>query len=423
MTVAVEATDRSDAIRSGSGDRHFGGFESLRAVAATMVLVHHAGSLAGGRVGGLSDLVAVFDGGVAVFFVLSGFLLYRPMVRRSIDGQSQQRAAGFWWRRVLRIVPAYWLALSILWAAGAFDLGREWWRYYAFLQIYRVDTVLGGIVPAWSLCTELAFYLFLPMFARAVASVAARVERPRRPTVHLVACGGLWGAGFVFRRLFDTVWVEHRGLAFNWLPTNLDLFAAGMGVATLSVALAADTSVRRRADALATPVWPWWSAAGLLFAWYAFRVGPTTLEAGYQGWYWQQRQLVLATFTILVLVPMVFGAQDRGLARRVWSARWLVWVGTVSYGLYLWHLDLMEMTVENGWFRMIRTPVGAIWRAPTSFLDTTWYPRVDQYVNVAVLGGVGLIVGLACAAISWYGLERPLQRFRTAVPRRDPVAR
>jgi peptidoglycan/LPS O-acetylase OafA/YrhL len=415
VTVAVEARDRPNATGAASVDEHFGGFEALRAVAACMVLLHHASSLAGGQVGRLRELTAVFDGGVAVFFVLSGFLLYRPMVRRDLAGHPSGRWRAFWWRRVLRIVPAYWLALTTLWALGAFELGDAWWRYYAFLQIYREDTVLGGIVPAWSLCTELAFYLVLPAFAAVVGRVAASVRSSRRVAVHLVACALLAAVGPLSRWGFDGPWASKRGLAFNWLPTNLDLFATGMVLAVLSAALAPGTARRTPLDRAASAVWPWWLAAGALFTWFAYRVGPTTIEAGYSGWYWHQRQFVLAGFTALVLVPMVFGDQQRGRARRVWGWRPLAWLGSVSYGLYLWHLDLMELAVEHRWLGLAAGPFGAVWAGPSAIVDASWFARVAPYSAVGIIAAVGLAAGTLVAAVSWYGLERPLGRFRNVV--------
>lgn len=368
---------------------HFRGFEALRALAALMVVVHHASSLAGPvRSGRVATVAAVFDGGVAVFFVLSGFLLFRPMIAADLAGRPAQRWRSFWWRRILRIVPAYWLALSVLWAIGAFGLGGGWWRYYLFIQIYNPKTVLGGIAPAWSLATEMSFYLMLPLFGALVARVAAAVGRARI-VVHLGACGVLWVAGFVARYGFDHYVPSKRGLSFEWLPTNLDLFATGMALAVVSAAVASGRGPRALLDRVATPVWPWWTAAGALFAWYAYRVGPTSFAVGYTGWFWHQRQLVLALFTALLLVPAVFGPQDRGLLRRLWSWRPIVWVGTVSYGWYLWHLDVMHEVIDRRWFGLA--------------LGDVAFPTV---VLVGVAGG------LVVAAVSYYGLERPLQRHK-----------
>jgi peptidoglycan/LPS O-acetylase OafA/YrhL len=361
-----------------------------------MVLVHHAASIVGpGRTGRVQTLAQVFDSGVAVFFVMSGFLLWRPIVAASLAGRPVVRPLAFWWRRILRIVPAYWVALTVLWAVGSFHLGSQWWRYYLFLQIYRVDTVLGGIVPAWSLCTEMSFYLVLPLLGLAVAAVVCRAPQRWAGALHLAACAVLWCGGFVARYVVDHHFPAERGLAFEWLPQNLDLFATGMALAAVSAIAARNGGLRHLLDRATAFAEPWWAAGLALFLWYAYRVGPTSFEVGYTGWFWHQRQLVLGIVTALLLVPVVFGPQDRGPLRRVWGLRPLVWVGTVSYGLYLWHLDLMELAVDHGWFA-----VDGVGLARTS---------------VWTMSAFGLAVGLVAAAISWYGIERPLQRFRNLI--------
>lgn len=394
MTASSEARDRSEVTGAVVQRVHFPGFESLRAVAAVMVVIHHAASLAGpDRTGRLATPAAVMDGGVAVFFVLSGFLIYRPFVAAHLGGRPDPGWRSFWWRRMLRIVPAYWVALTFFWVLGNFELGTDWWRYYLFLQIYDRYTVLGGIVQAWSLCTEMTFYLVVPLWAAVVARIGRAAPVQQRVTAQLVGCAAWWLGGVASRLAID-VWAPgRRGLAFNWLPTNLDLFATGMAVAVLSAWAAHDDGVRARLDRLAEAVWPWWAAAIGLFVWYAYAVGPADFETGYAGWFWQRRQIVLGLMTVLLLVPAVFGDQGRGLVRRWWSWRPVVWVGIVSYGLYLWHLDWME--------RALSTPTRAGW--------------VDATAGSASFGfvlAIGLGLGLVSAGASWYLIESPLQRFR-----------
>lgn len=388
---------------------HFGGFEALRALAAVMVVVHHAGSYAGeARAGRLAVPASVMDGGVAVFFVLSGFLIYRPFVARDAEGRDAPRLGDFWWRRLLRIVPAYWLVLTFFWALGAFELGSDWWRYYLLLQIYSPSTVLGGVVQAWSLATEMSFYLVLPLWAAAVARLGADRSPSARLTRHLAGCGVLWLVGYASRIAIEAWWPAQRGLSFNWLPTNLDLFASGMALAVVSVWAATDVELGRRIDAVAGRVWPWWAAAAALFAWYAYAVGPADFATGYAGWFWHRRQLTLALFTVLLMVPAVFGDQGRGWARRAWSWRPVVFVGTVSYGLYLWHFDWMKRSIAgfdglggSTWPGWVHTPPG------------------DSSMLYLLLVGLG--VGLAFAAASWYLLEQPLQRFKSRAGWRRPT--
>ena len=119
MTVADRARRGSEATGPVSGAVHFGGFEALRALAASMVVLHHATSIAGPRrAGRLLTLASVMDGGVALFFVLSGFLIYRPFVAALVDGRPVQSTAAFWWRRILRIFPAFWLVLFVTVGVG-----------------------------------------------------------------------------------------------------------------------------------------------------------------------------------------------------------------------------------------------------------------------------------------------------------------
>jgi peptidoglycan/LPS O-acetylase OafA/YrhL len=410
MTTAVQARDGSETTRQGSPRVHFGGFEVLRAIAAVMVVVHHAGSYAGEeRTGWLYPLTAVMDSGVAVFFVLSGFLIYRPFVAAQVEGRPGQRTTMFWWRRVLRIVPAYWVALTFFWALGAFELGDEWWRFYLFLQIYSPTTVLNGVTQAWSLCTEMTFYLFIPIWALALAALARRASNPTRTlALHLGGCALLWVGGTLSRIAIEAWAPSKRGIAFDWLPTNLDLFATGMALAVVSVWAAHDEHLRHRLDRAAGRVEPWWLAAGALFLWYAYRVGPADFRTGYSGWFWHRRQITLGLFTLLLMVPAVFGAQDRTWARRAWSWKPLVWVGAVSYGIYLWHFDWMKRSIASAgglgqpsWPGWVHTPLG----------DSSF----------AYLLLVGLGTGVLFAAVSWYLLEEPLQRFKGGLRRSRPA--
>lgn len=360
-----------------------------------MVVVHHSASRVGpGRAAWLATPAAVMDSGVAVFFVISGFLIYRPFVTAHIDRRPALRWRTFWWRRVLRIVPAYWLALSLLWAAGAFSLGRDWWRYYLFLQIYDPFTSLGGIVPAWSLDTEMAFYLLVPFWALLVRRVVARGRHPVR--FELAGTLALIVAGYTSRAVLsgvDRVWVDRpgqspitlRAVSFTWLPNHLDLFGLGMTLAVLSAWSAANPRVLRSLHRWAARAELWWGAAVLVFAWFAYRVGPPDFNAGYVGSYWQQRQAVVGLVSVCLLVPAVFGDQHRGWLRRL--LRWppVVWVGVVSYGLYLWHQDLLEQVPE-------------------------WLDRPASGTPIVATLGAGFGLGLVAAALSWHLLEGPLQR-------------
>ena len=106
------------------GHAHFPGFDGLRAIAAGAVLLHHAGFQTGyGPNRRFGELLAHGDAGVSIFFLISGFLLYRPFAAAHLAGRKPTSADRFWWRRVLRIFPGYWLAVLVIYLAFGFAQG------------------------------------------------------------------------------------------------------------------------------------------------------------------------------------------------------------------------------------------------------------------------------------------------------------
>ncbi len=162
-------------------------FDSLRAIAAIAVLATHAAVFAGLETSGgttTGQYAARLDVGVAVFFVISGCLLYRPFVRSRVNAMPAPATGPYAWRRFLRIVPAYWLALTVVavffGTSGSVFSWPEVVRYYGVGQAYGQDTLGGGLTQAWSLTVEVAFYVFLPLWAWLMRRVLGRLARPAR---------------------------------------------------------------------------------------------------------------------------------------------------------------------------------------------------------------------------------------------------
>ena len=115
--------------------------------------------------------------------------------------RAAPNARKFWVRRLLRIVPAYWLALTVLtYVFHATTMGPGWQgvvSHYFFLQIYSPTQIFYGITQAWSLCTEMTFYLFLPFYAALV--VARRRSQNNQLVRELVGVVVLGVISFVWR--------------------------------------------------------------------------------------------------------------------------------------------------------------------------------------------------------------------------------
>ena len=90
--------------------------DALRAIAAIAVLGTHAAIFAGAAYPGseVGRYAQRLEVGLTIFFVISGFLLYRPFVAARVRDREGPRIAAYAWRRLLRIAPAYWVALTLI---------------------------------------------------------------------------------------------------------------------------------------------------------------------------------------------------------------------------------------------------------------------------------------------------------------------
>ena len=190
--------------------------------------------------------------------------------------------------------------------------------------------------------------------------------------------------------------MSNRGLTLMVaLPGFLDWFAIGMGLAVLAAAREAGRAPVRPLVALSER--PWWCAALALLA---FGVGiPAQHGDMFLPWYGLVTHLALGAGSGFVVLALT--GPDRRTRPAAWvrllRSSWLTWMGTISYGVYLWHLVVIELISRR---QEPRTLSGAI---------LLW---------LATLAGA-LVLGAA----SWYGVERPLQRALRARERRPDEAR
>src|SRR5512133_1565525 len=166
--------ERAGAARVDSGADHsaFPALDGLRAVAVAAVVLTHAAYWTGRTERGLGAAVlARMDVGVAVFFVISGFLLVRPwLVAATRPGAPPPSLRTYLIRRAVRILPAYWLAVAlclILLPQNSRATVADWFRHVFLVQIYGAGWLREGLTQTWSLSTEVAFYLLLPVLGAA----------------------------------------------------------------------------------------------------------------------------------------------------------------------------------------------------------------------------------------------------------------
>lgn len=317
---------------------HFPCFDGFRAVAATAVLVTHVTFISrANRVTG-GSYFARLDAGVAVFFVISGFLLYRPFAAAHLDDRPGPAVVPYLRRRFLRIFPAYWFAIIVI----GYGFGirpvhgvADVFLHFGLLHIYTARTVFGGpVVQAWTLATEISFYVFLPVYAALLASWR-RTERGRM-LVQVAGVVVLYVVGLVYRWAILSSGVVHGGVYLTWLPGYLDQFALGMGLAVASVWLTrqgrAERFLSRPGSAGAC-----WALAALAFTAVSLWCGIPTSNIDYTTGQQMSRQVLYGLTGFFVVMPGVFGPQHQGVVRRLMRSRPFHLAGLVSYGIYLWH--------------------------------------------------------------------------------------
>jgi peptidoglycan/LPS O-acetylase OafA/YrhL len=334
------------------GNPRFPLFDGLRGLAVLAILAFHCAEYSG-RIGfGPLGRSAEVAGGeaVIVFFVISGFLLYRPFACARVDGAQRPSTGLYARRRALRILPAYWIALTMLaifpGIAGVFT--GDWWRYYGYLQLYSQHARNGGIQVAWTLCVEVTYYIVLPIW------VLAMRRLPRAGTVGGFVGSELAALGLVVLGGGAVQIAVSRGHLPYALGVSLvgqgAWIALGMALAVLSVAGQRQPGLIDPAHRLADHSELCWIAGALAVVGLALLIPRhglfgliATVEEPQSIPRTVAKLLLEGVLAIAFVLPAVFGDQRRGLPRRVLAWRPVVGLGVISYSFYLYHLPIVGL--------------------------------------------------------------------------------
>ena len=337
-----------------SARAHVFGLDGLRAVAAFAVVAHHVGFDTGTIFRGPLGIVwEQLDIGVAVFFVLSGFLLGGPFIRRLLDDRPIDGIGRFWVRRAVRIYPAYWVVLTVmvLFLGTSIASFREGVLLYGLLQIYDADTFFSGMVQAWTLCVEISFYAVLPLMALLGSLLLRRLRVVRRERVLVLACALLYLGSTVWRLSMYLLPPTIGRLGMSWLPGQFDLFALGLALAVLRAWAERDDALAARIER--TVRWPgvWFAAAGAVFAFSCLvklrrPVVPVDSPFLFGDGREFARQIAFGAVAALLLAPLALRRAPVKGSARVLGLRPMVVLGVLSYGVYLWHKSLIPKVQE-----------------------------------------------------------------------------
>jgi peptidoglycan/LPS O-acetylase OafA/YrhL len=361
----------------------------MRAIAVLAVVAIHVGGLSGANVDAwYGAFTSRGNVGVTLFFLISSFLLYRPYVVEHLGGDPAPPLAVYGKRRVLRILPAYWLALTALaiWPGLDGVFSEDWWAHYGLLTSYWIKWMWQGIPVSWSLSVEVAFYVTLPVLAAGLGRLGRGGSTRRAVAIQLGVLAALGLCALVFRA-FAWLYGTH---ALSWtLPSFFLWFALGMMLAVVSAWLdgrekefAPVRFVGRHADAVCAITLLVFVSVSLL------PIFPRGMTQRYSLVTYELEYLFYAFVAFGLLLPVVFGESEGGVVRRVLAWPVLDWLGRISYGVFLWHHTVLR-------------EVGA--RLPLDALP------VPLFVSMFIVT-LGITVALAWA--SYRFVEQPFMRLR-----------
>jgi peptidoglycan/LPS O-acetylase OafA/YrhL len=328
------------------------GIEGLRGLAALTILFYHvwlygAPGAVEAPLGPSVKVLAHLSTSVTLFFVLSGFLLFRPYAAAALRDQATPRTRQYFLNRALRILPAYWFSLLIVALLFERQLIRDPLALLAnaaFVHFYipsyypfNLGTSNGmfGIVATWSLAVEVIFYLCVPLLGWMAISLARSRRLPTAGAafvpvavmiaIGLVSKGGAHAMGGTTRRLWEEAF-----------PIHADWFAAGMAIAVLRI-LWEDGRIRtpRR-----------WTAVALVSALAFSALGAHLRNSGALTDVEYQTPMAVACAFVLAIVVLPPRPDTRIL--RFLDSRAMVWFGLWSYSIFLWHDPILRAMRSGG---------------------------------------------------------------------------
>lgn len=390
-----------------SWGRRLAGIEGLRAVAAISVVAYHVGLTASEQVhlGPIGQVVLpVLGQGLPLFFVLSGFLLFRPFAASIMRGTGLPSIRRYTTNRLLRIYPAYLVVFALTALAmgsvyikgsthgfGPDNIGRltEPVKFLAnalLVQMFIPQFVMSGLPVAWSLTAEITFYVAVPLIALLTAGLvrkgANKILALAAAPVAMVAVGlgvTFWGQA-VTSNMDQAARVDFyfgqtgTAVLLRSFLGQADLFAYGMAAALVVVFLD-----ERRLQRVATT-----TKLGLVLVAIAVICAGASASMSYLS-------NLTGVASAIVLVAVVLPSSQHGGVNRLASAlEWLPirFTGTISYSIYLWHLPIIF------WLMAHKLTVGE--------------SALALPFNVVLV--LGIVLPLS--ALTYYAVERPAMTWR-----------
>ncbi|MFC4910367.1 acyltransferase family protein [Actinomadura gamaensis] len=372
--------------------------DGVRAIAALMVLLFHVAASTGYLLRPPTmplRLLSRGEIGVPIFFVLSGLLLYRPWAAAVLGVRRPPGAGRYLWRRVLRLMPAYWVVMAV--ALGLYSrdhlsdvpslVGLATLAYGFDPHPWWTDH-LGpkGLGQMWSLSVEASYYVALPVLAFALDRWARRgrsVDVRARRLLYALGAMTVGSVGYAIAVL-QTSDPPYWG---SMLPQYLGWFGAGMALAVVTVwANAAPLGPAARFSlTVADSAVVCWAACALVYVIASTPITGISRLNSANGWTTGFSVVLYGLVAVLLVAPAALAPAGDPVVGRVLGNPVLAFLGRVSYGIFLW-----QFVVIFVWFDLTG-------HAPFSGNLLTDFP-------------VCFALTVAVATVSHYVVEEPVRK-------------
>ena len=319
------------------------GLDGLRGAAILSVMIFHARApfLEGGFTG------------VDLFFVLSGFLITSLLVSE-FDRYGSVSLNNFYMRRLLRLGPALIALLFVVCLASFLFMGNQQAnRNYidslislAFLSNWARAFFIHPpdyLGHTWSLSIEEQFYIVWPV----LLITLLRLFYKRYQVVFFVAAIAI--ISWIFRVYLLSSGATPERL-YNGLDTRADALIIGC---TVGMALTSDLLTRKNhienLSKILIVLAPLSAACLLAFSIFSYWRTP---------WMYQFGFFFIGLLTAILVIDILINTKS--IIRKLLGMKWIVWVGTISYGLYLWHYPIYRAMFELGYSSLTVITVGSL---------------------------------------------------------------
>jgi peptidoglycan/LPS O-acetylase OafA/YrhL len=397
-------------------DNRLAGADFMRAMACIVVLGHHlAQRMKWGEPVGWMEWLRFFDltggFGVSLFFILSGFLLAHPFWQALDRGEPLPSLRIYALRRAARILPGFWLALTVtlvltVTVFGIPFTGQSLLRYLAgfflvadwhWITFFPVE--ING--PLWSIGFEITSYALLPLGFIALFALPDIVRKGSWPLLlWLLFIAAAIGAHLLFMRFVRPDPIGRGwdygliGGAKFWMPRfNPFAFFATFAVGALAAGLQVQLAKQRGVifDLLAA------IALAALVAIFVRQTGSRGTEAF--GWF-----SIPHTFPLLQIVAglfLAFAPSSLALGRLLDNPA-TRYIARISFGLYVWHYVVLEL------FRKFLVPD----------ID---HGQMSDPLRLLLFGSAIIVVTGVIAHASFYLMEQPIIRWARGLETRSPA--